>query len=58
MVNDSLSPRQLTPLYCKTGVTVIVATIGESVGLFTVKVGMSPMPLDANPIDGVSLVHS
>jgi hypothetical protein len=31
IVNDSLTPGQFTPLYCKTGVTVIVATIGESV---------------------------
>ena len=45
MVNDCGRPEQ--PL---TGVTVIVAVMGDEVGLSAVKFAIDPVPLAANPI--------
>ena len=39
------------------GVTVIVATIGVALVLMAVNVGISPVPLAARPIPGVSFVQ-
>ena len=43
-------PEQLKPALVKVGVTVIVATTGEVVGLMAVNDGMFPMPLAPRPI--------
>ena len=39
------------------GVTVIVATTGEIPAFVVVKAGILPVPLAANPMEGVLLVH-
>ena len=39
------------------GVTVIVATTGDIPAFVTVKAGILPAPLAANPMEGVLLVH-
>ena len=53
MVNVIVGPGQ--PLAI--GVTVIVATTGALVVLVAMKLGISPLPAGASPIDGVSLVQ-
>ncbi len=46
-------PVQVTPLYVKVGVTVMVATTGDSPKLLAVKGSMLPVPLAASPMEGV-----
>src|SRR5688572_13068799 len=50
-------PTQLTPPLVYVGVTVIVATTGALVKLTATKLGILPVPLAANPIDGRLLVQ-
>jgi hypothetical protein len=48
-------PVQDSPALVKVGVTVIVAVIGFAVVLVATKDAIFPVPLDANPIEGVLL---
>ena len=57
IVNVDAMPTQLTPLFVKVGVTIIVATTGAVVLLVATKVGILPVPLAAIPIDGVLFVQ-
>ena len=53
IVNVVAVPAQLTPALVYVGVTMIVAVSGAVVALIAVKEAMFPLPLAANPIDGV-----
>ena len=46
------------PAQLVTGVTIIVAVIGDVVALIAVKLSILPVPLAARPIDGVLFVQS
>ena len=50
-------PTQLTAPLVYVGVTVMVATTGLAVRFTATKVGILPVPLAANPIDGRLLVQ-
>ena len=50
-------PTQVTPPKVELGVTVIVAVIGNNVGLIAVKPAIFPMPAAPNPIVGSLLVQ-
>ena len=54
MVNDCIAPVQ--PL--TVGVTMIVAVIGIFPEFRAVKIGISPVPFAAKPIEGVSFTHA
>ena len=51
-------PVQLTDPLVKVGVTTIVATTGTGSLLLTAKEAISPVPLDARPMPGWSLVQA
>ena len=53
MVNVLAVPAQLTPPLVKVGLTVMVAVTADDVALVAMKEAMFPLPLAANPIDGV-----
>ena len=57
IVNVSVGPSQLTPALVYVGVTTIVAVTGEVPLLTAVKEAMSPLPVAAKPILGVSFSH-
>src|SRR5512135_2280869 len=57
MVKLFCGPSHVFPPFSKCGVTVIVAVTGDVPGLSAVNAGMSPVPVAASPIDGVSLVQ-
>lgn len=50
-------PLQVTPALVYVGVTMIVAITGALLAFSAVKLAILPVPLAANPIDGVLLVH-
>ena len=50
-------PVQVPPPLVNDGVTVMVATTGDTVALVAVKLAILPAPLAARPIDGVLLVQ-
>jgi hypothetical protein len=50
-------PVQVVPELVKTGVTTIVAVSGEFPGFAIVNEAMSPLPLAAKPIEGLSFVQ-
>ena len=54
IVNVLVAPSQPAADF---GVTVMVAVIGELVGLVAVKEGMAPVPLAAKPIAVLVFVH-
>jgi hypothetical protein len=56
MVKDEAVPLHVFP-FVKAGVTVIVAVTGAVPAFVPVKDAISPVPLAANPIDGVLLVQ-
>ena len=58
IVNSCVGHVQVTPPLVKLGVTVIVATTGDVPPLTATKVGISPVPVAASPIPGVSLTQS
>ena len=53
MVNVLAVPAQLTPAFVNIGLTVMVAVTADDVALVAIKDAMFPLPLAANPIDGV-----
>ena len=53
MVNVLDVPAQLTPAFVNIGLTVMVAVTADDVALVAIKEAMFPLPLAANPIDGV-----
>ena len=53
MVNVLAVPAQLTPPLVNIGLTVMVAVTADDVALVAMKEAMFPLPLAANPIDGV-----
>ena len=57
MVKVLEGPVQVTPALVKLGVTTMVATTGNAVALIAVKLAILPMPLAANPIEGLELVQ-
>ena len=57
MVNVLAVPGQLTPLFVKVGVTVMVAVTADDVALVAIKEAIFPLPLAANPIDGVLFIQ-
>ena len=57
MVNDCTVPGQLTLLFPKAGVILIVAVIGFAVLLTATNDGISPAPEAAKPIPGDELVQ-
>ena len=57
MLNVSGLPTQTIPLLSYVGVTVINAPSDTIDGLVAVKLGISPVPLAAKPIEGLSLVQ-
>lgn len=54
IVNTFCSPKQTTPAFEYLGVTVMVATTGEFPLFMAVKEIIFPVPIVANPTDGVS----
>src|ERR1035437_2679912 len=52
IVNVFVGPSHVTPPLVKCGVTMIVAITGNVPALIAVNVGISPLPVAANPIDG------
>ena len=57
MVKVLEGPVQVTPALVKLGVTTMVATTGNAVALIAVKLAILPVPLAANPIEGLELVQ-
>jgi hypothetical protein len=57
MLNCLSSPEQVTPALVYFGVTVIVATTGVVPLFNAVNAAILPVPLPANPIDGVLFVQ-
>ena len=57
MVNVIGVPVQLTPPLVITGVTVIVAVTGTDVLFIAINEAMFPLPLAANPIEGVLFIQ-
>ena len=57
MVNVIEVPTQLTPALVYVGVTIMVAVTGAVVALVATKDPILPLPLAANPIEGVLLTQ-
>ena len=58
MVKVSAGPVQVTPSLVNVGVTVMVAVTGAGSEFTAVKAGTLPVPLAANPMLVLSLVHA
>ena len=57
MVYVFSEPGQETPKLVYVGVTVIVATKGTAPELLAIKDGITPLPLEANPILESEFIH-
>ena len=57
MVKVLEAPLHVMPPLLKTGVTVIVAIIGNEVVFVAANAGILPVPLAASPIEGALFVH-